>query len=237
VHRVLTGIALRKLAAEVRDEGVRAKLTPDYELGCKRVLVSDDYWPAFNRANVELVTEAIGEVTAEGIRTADGRVHECDVLVLATGFTVADPDGLLPVIGLDGRVMEEEWRVAPEAFLGIHAAGYPNLSLLLGPNSGLGHSSALHVMESQMVYIGQYLEKLAGLGPGRALDVKREAQTRFSAEVQDKLRKTVWASGCRSWYMNRAGRNTAIFPGLTKEYRRATERFDAGNYRVVERGG
>lgn len=236
VHRALTRIALRKLAAEVADPGVRAKLTPDYELGCKRVLVSDDYWPAFNRPNVHLITAPIGEVTEAGIRTADGQMHDCDVIVLATGFNVADPDGLLPVIGLDGRVMEEEWRTAPEAFLGIHAAGYPNLSLLLGPNSGLGHSSALHVMESQMVYIAQYLDELERLGPGRALDVKREAQTRFCTDVQARLQKTVWASGCRSWYMNRAGRNTAIYPGLTNDYRQATRRFEAGNYRVVDAG-
>jgi cation diffusion facilitator CzcD-associated flavoprotein CzcO len=225
-----SGMARRKLAREVKDPAVRAKLTPDYKFGCKRVLVSDDFYPAFNRPNVALVTEKIARIEPHGIRTGDGRLHEADVIVFATGFIVADTDDYLRVVGMDGRVLADEWnREGCEAYLGINVAGYPNLALLLGPNSGLSHSSALHVMESQMRYIVQYLERISKKGTAW-LDVKPEVQSLYNVKVQSRLVGTVWAAGCSSWYLNRSGSNAAIYPGLTWQYRRATARLNANDY-------
>lgn len=234
ISAFLTWIALRKLRHEVADPQIRAKLTPDYELGCKRVLVSDDFYPAFNRENVLLETDSIRRITPSGLETADGRLHDVDAIIFATGFVVADTDGYLPVVGANGLLLADAWnRSGYEAFLGIHVAGFPNLSLLLGPNSGLGHSSALHVMESQVRYITQYLSALDSVS---ALDVKAAVQQTYSADVQERLTGTVWSSGCRSWYINRSGRNTTIYPGLTHTYRRATARLDLTNYVSLRTG-
>jgi cation diffusion facilitator CzcD-associated flavoprotein CzcO len=225
-----SAIALRKLAREVKDPSVRAKLTPDYKFGCKRVLVSDNFYPAFNRPEVALVTDKIARIEPDGIRTEDGRLHQADVIVFATGFIVADTDNYLRVVGMDGRVLADEWnREGCEAYLGINVAGYPNMALLLGPNSGLSHSSALHVMESQMRYIVQYLEQISKEGTAW-LDVKPEVQSLYNVKVQSRLVGTVWAAGCTSWYLNRNGSNAAIYPGLTWQYRRATARFNANDY-------
>jgi cation diffusion facilitator CzcD-associated flavoprotein CzcO len=233
---LLTRIALHKIRREVSDPATRKMLTPDYKLGCKRVLLSDDYYPTFNSPHVRLVTEPISGIAERGIRTRDGRTHACDVIILATGFIVADSDGYLRVVGRDGRVLTDEWsRNGSEAFLGMNVSGFPNLALLLGPNSGLGHSSALHVMESQMRYILQYLAALDKAGEGSFLDVLPEVQKVYTVDLQKRLKKTVWASGCRSWYLNREGRNTTIYPGLTHEYRRVTANFQRANYTLVWR--
>lgn len=228
-----SGMALRKLAREVKDPVVRAKLKPDYKFGCKRVLVSDDFYPAFNRPNVALVTGKIARIEPNGIRTADGNLHEADVIVFATGFVVADTDNYLRVVGPGGRVLADEWdRGGCEAYLGINVAGFPNMALLLGPNSGLSHSSALHVMESQMRYIVQYLEEIVKHGVDW-LDVKPEVQRLYNVRVQSRLVGTVWAAGCTSWYLNRNGSNAAIYPGLTWQYRRATAHLNMNDYVVV----
>jgi len=230
IYRLLETIALRKLRNEVRDRETRRKLTPAYALGCKRVLVSDDFYPAFNRPNVRLIVEPIANIRPRGIETRDGQTREHDAIVYATGFNVADTEGYLRVVGRGGRGLAEEWNAnGSQAYLGINVAGYPNLCLLLGPNSGLGHSSALHVMESQMRYVTQYLDAL-DRSPGAALDVRAEIQGAYCDRVQLGLARTVWASGCKSWYINRAGRNNTLYPGLTADYRRATSRFDGNNY-------
>jgi cation diffusion facilitator CzcD-associated flavoprotein CzcO len=235
LNGLLTRVALRKLAREVRDPEIRRKLTPRYKIGCKRILISDDYYPAFNRPNVELVTDRIREIAPRGLVTEDGVLHEVDRIVYATGFVVADTEGYLNVAGRDGRILTDEWdRNGAEAYLGINVSGFPNLAILLGPNSGLGHSSALHVMESQMRYVVQYLDTLDRL-PGKAfLDVDPDVQRRYNVDVQQRLQRTVWASGCRSWYLDRFGRNTTVFPGVTCQYRAATRRFRSAAYAVVE---
>jgi len=228
-----SGIARRKLAREVKDPVVRAKLTPGYKFGCKRVLVSDDFYPVFNRPNVALVTEKIARIEPNGIRTEDGILREADVIVFATGFIVADTDDYLRVVGADGRVLADEWnREGCEAYLGINVSGYPNMALLLGPNSGLSHSSALHVMESQMRYIVQYLAQISKQGTAW-LDVKPEVQSLYNVKVQSRLVGTVWAAGCTSWYLNRNGINAAIYPGLTWQYRRATAQLNLNDYVAV----
>jgi cation diffusion facilitator CzcD-associated flavoprotein CzcO len=234
LHWCLTQVALTKLRREVKDPETRKRLTPDYKIGCKRILVSDDYYPAFNRPNVKLVTDAITEVTPQGIRTADRIERPFDCIVWGTGFVVADTDNYLRVVGRKGRVLTGDWRDhGVEAFRGIHVEGYPNLSFLLGPNSGLGHSSAVHVMESQVTYIAQYLAELWKGGERSALDVKADVQRRYNERIRRLFPGTIWASGCHSWYLTRAGENTTLYPGLTARYRRETKTFRADDYASI----
>ena len=232
--RVLRAVALRKLRREVHDPQVRKQLTPDYAIGCKRLTVSDDFLPTFNRDNVELVTDPIAEITPEGVRTRGGAEYPLDHIVFATGFVVADPDDFLRVVGRGGRVLPEQWaEEGAQAYRGVTVAGYPNLALLLGPNSALSYSSVIHVVESQVRYLLNYLEALDVAGPEASLDVKADVQAAFNAEVQAKLEGTVWASGCRSWYLDRAGRNAGILPEPGSRYRRRMSRFDPEAYEVV----
>lgn len=236
LNGVLAAVGRYSLWRQVRDPAVRRALTPDYRIGCKRVMVSDDFYPAFNRPNVRLVTDPIDAIEAGGVRTADGTLHPADVIVYATGFNVANPDGFLHVGGVGGRVLAEDWaQDGPQAFRGTVISGYPNLAMLLGPNSGLGHSSALHVMESQMSYVLAYLDALGEAGEGAWFDVRPELQASYNVELQKRMTRTVWASGCSSWYLTRGGRNATIFPGLTHAFRRITATFDPTEF-VVSHG-
>ena len=231
--RALRAVALRKLKREVRDPAVRRALTPDYAVGCKRLTVSDDFLPSFNRSNVELVTDPITEIVADGVRTRSGAHHPLDHIVFATGFIVADPDDFLRVVGRDGRVLPEQWaREGAQAYRGVTVAGYPNLAMLLGPNSALSYSSVIHVVESQMRYVLGYLDARDAAGANAALDVKAEVQAAYNDDVQARLAGTVWASGCRSWYLDRSGRNAGILPEPGHRYRRRMSRFDAEAYEV-----
>jgi cation diffusion facilitator CzcD-associated flavoprotein CzcO len=233
VEGLLRGAAKANLRT-VRDPALRAAMTPDYPVGCKRVLVSDDYYAAFNRANVELVTDRITEVTETGLCVEDGATREFDVIVWATGFRVADLTGLTPILGRGGRRLDADWRRdGMRGYLGVHAADYPNLCFLLGPNSGPANSTAVHVMESQMAYILRFLDALAREPRGAALDVRPERQAAFNLEIQRRLPRTSWAGGCTSWYLDAQGRNTTMYPGLTSSYRRLMSRFDRGDYVLV----
>jgi cation diffusion facilitator CzcD-associated flavoprotein CzcO len=234
LNRALARTALRKLATEVRDPAVRQQLTPRYKLGCKRIVVSDDFYLAFNRSNVRLVTEPIRGITTGGILAMDGQHYDVDVIVFATGFIVTEMDGYMDIVGRGGRILKDDWDAnGMEAYLGIHVSGYPNLALLMGPNSGLGHSSVIHVMESQMQYILSWLVELDGAGPGSYFDVRPDRQRGYNADIQRRLTKTVWASGCKSWYLDRNGHNSTVFPGLTNDYRKATARFQVDDYDLV----
>ena len=235
MNALLRAVALRKLRREVRDPAVRAALTPDYAIGCKRMTVSDDYLRTFNRPNVTLVTEPIVEITEEGVRTAGGRACRLDCIVFATGFVVADPDDYLRVVGSGGRVLTDQWaQEGAQAYLGVSLTGYPNLAMLLGPNSGLSYSSVVHVAESQMRYVLQWLDARDRAGPAAALDMRPQVQDAYNAGLQARLAGTVWASGCRSWYLDRRGRNAVIYPELSHRYRRRLKRFDLQDYVAVQ---
>lgn len=231
---MLIAIARRKISKEVDDPDLREKLLPDYAIGCKRILVSDDYYPALNRPNVHVATEAIREVVEDGIVTEDGTLHEADRLIFATGFTVADPDGLVRVVGRDGRVLAEQWaRDGVQAYLGTTISGYPNLAFIVGPNSGPANSSAIHVMESQVHYMLQYIAAVEKAGSGGFLDVDPDVQNRFNEDLQNRLTKTAWNAGCSNWYIDRQGRNTTMYPGLTSQFRRRTRRMKLSDYIVA----
>ncbi|WP_433048681.1 flavin-containing monooxygenase [Dactylosporangium sp. CS-033363] len=230
--RLAQRAALANLRKAVRDPGLRAKLTPAYRMGCKRVLKSDDYYPALTRDNVEVVTDAIAEVRPHAVVTRDGTEHPADVIVFGTGFRVTDLPIAERIRGRDGRSLAEHWQGSPQAFRGTTVAGFPNLFLLLGPNTGLGHNSVVLMIEAQLSYLLDALDTLERKGI-RAVEPKPEAQARFVARVDRRMAGTVWATGCRSWYIDATGRNSTLYPGSTWGYRRRMRRFDPRSYREV----
>ncbi|WP_432828402.1 flavin-containing monooxygenase [Dactylosporangium sp. CA-092794] len=232
VMRRVQRLALAHLRRAVPDPGLRARLTPSYAMGCKRILKSDDYYPALTRDNVELVTEAVTEVRPHAVVTADGAEHPADVIVFGTGFRVTDLPIAERIRGRDGRTLAECWQGSPQAYRGTTVAGFPNLFLLLGPNTGLGHNSVVLMIESQLHYVLAALDRLGRTG-ARALAPRPEAQERYVAALDRRMAGTVWASGCRSWYIDATGRNSTLWPGSTWWYRRRMRRFDPGAYEAI----
>ena len=187
------------------DPELRRKLTPTYRMGCKRVLISNDYLPALGRENVEVVTDAIREVRARSIVTADGTEREVDTIIFGTGFHVTDLPAAERVRGRDGRSLAEVWDGSPQAHLGTMVAGCPNLFFLVGPNTGLGHNSIVFMIESQCNYVLDALRLMDARGAAE-LEVRPEAQAAYNARIQEQMRGTVWTSGgCASWYLDAAG--------------------------------
>ena len=229
---VATRAAKRLLARQVKDERLRAKLTPSYELGCKRILLSNDYYRALGQDNVEVVTEPIARVSARGVATADGREHEVDTILLGTGFDVTAHAAATSTIGRDGVTLAERWQPRISAYKGMTVNGFPNLFLMVGPNSGLGHSSIVFIIESQLNYILGALDTMASEGLG-VIEVTGDAQARWTAEIDTRSAETVWTGGgCASYYVDPAGRNIALWPGTSWGYRKRTRRFDVDAYRV-----
>ncbi len=226
-------LARRHLQRQVADPVMREKLTPNYTIACKRVLFSDDFYPALCQPNTELITEPIREVRAHSIVTEDGREHQIDVLICATGFHVTDTRLPQYIHGrAASRSLADDWRPDPYAYLGTSISGFPNLFLLIGPNTGLGHNSMVYMIESQISYILDCL-RLMEQRNLQAVEVRAEVQEAFNAELQQRMRGTVWTSGCASWYLDNTGRNTAIWPGFTFEFRRKTRRFDPQHYDLI----
>ncbi len=205
------------LRHQVADPVLRSKLAPPYPFGCKRVIFSSDYFPALTLSNVELITEGIREITPSGIVTQDGREHALDVLICATGFDVQHSMSV-PVFGRGGAQLQQHWADGPMAHLGTTVAGFPNLFLMLGPNTATGHTSTLLFIEAQVGFVLRAMHELEQRQQ-RWLDVKPEVMDGFNDEVQARLKYAVW-SHCRSWYRADNGRNVAIWPGYTLEYRR-----------------
>ncbi len=226
---------LKHITDTIQDPDLQRKVTPDYELGCKRVLVSSDYYPALNRPNVELVTDRIETITPTGIRTADGIDRPADVIVYGTGFVAADVVSNLNIVGCGGRDLQQTWaRTGAQAHKGISVSGFPNLLFLVGPNTGLGHNSIIHMIESQLNYVLGYVRFLYAKGADVFLDVKPGVQAAYNIGLQEDLKTTVWASGCQSWYLNKSGRNTTIWPKLAVDYRRETARINPLDYAVTK---
>jgi cation diffusion facilitator CzcD-associated flavoprotein CzcO len=218
----------------VKDPQLRRRLTPGYAIGCKRICLSNDWYPALSAPNVELVTSGIAEVRAGSIVDGDGAEHEIDTLVFATGFAPSDPPIARRLRGRDGRTLSEAWDGSPRAYLGTTVSGFPNLFLVYGPNTNTGHTSIVYMLESQMAYVLGALEEMDRRAAASA-EVRPEVQDAFNEELQERLRGSVWNSGCGSWYLDRHGRNSIQWPGFTFEYRRRTKRFDTGSYRLAPR--
>jgi cation diffusion facilitator CzcD-associated flavoprotein CzcO len=221
----------RHLARQVRDPELRDKLTPRYEMGCKRVLPSNDFYPALTKDNAELVTESIARVEPDGILTTDGRLHALDVIVCATGFHVSDNPMGDRIVGRGGRRLAEAFTAGLPSYLGTTFPYFPNFFMLTGPNTGTGHTSQVFMVECQLRYV---LDALDFLGPGDDVvaEVLEPVAQSFSDQVQRKMQGTVWASGCASWYQNEAGRNVAMWPDYTTAYRRQIKRFDPTDYLI-----
>ncbi|HEV2237181.1 MAG TPA: NAD(P)/FAD-dependent oxidoreductase [Ktedonobacterales bacterium] len=231
--RVVKGWAVGQLTRQVPDAALRTKLTPSYTIGCKRILISNDFYPALAQPNVTLETAGMREVRPHSIVTSDGREIPVDTIICATGFHVTDMPAAAYVRGRDGRTLAEVWRRAPEAYLGTTVAGFPNLFLQTGPNTGLGHNSMIYMIESQLSYILGALRLMERRGLG-AVEVRPSMQAGYNREVQRRLAGSVWNSGCQSWYLHASGRNSSMWPGQTWEYRRRTRRFDPAAYVLTE---
>jgi cation diffusion facilitator CzcD-associated flavoprotein CzcO len=232
IGRVLERIALRYLDESVPDPVLRAKLTPGYRIGCKRILLSNDYFAALQRENTELVTSGIREVTPTGITTEDGTVHGCDAIVLATGFQSSEVLAPFPLRGRGGEELGERWKDGAEAYLGTTVSGFPNFFMLLGPNTALGHNSVIYMVESQIAYALNAIRTLREREL-KTVEVRRAVQDAFNQRLRGRLARTVWATGgCHSWYQTRTGKITTLWPGFTFEYRWRMRRFDLENYQL-----
>lgn len=230
--RVVESAALLHLRSQVRDPWLRRQLTPGFRAGCKRLLMSSDYYPALQRANCTLVTWPIARIARDGIRTAEGIEHQADCIVFATGFDVSKAGTPIPVTGRDGRVLADEWRRGAYAFKSITVAGYPNLFFTFGPNSGPGHNSALVYMEAQIDYLTDAIGLILDRGL-RTLEVRRDRQDRYNARLQQRLNTTTWNSGCRSWYLTEDGFNATMYPGFGTQYARQLATVDLDDYLVT----
>ncbi|MEU6366187.1 NAD(P)/FAD-dependent oxidoreductase [Streptomyces sp. NPDC046931] len=227
-------MARRNIARAVKDPALRAKLTPDYRIGCKRILLSNSYYPALTRPNVEVVASGLSEVRGPTLIAADGTETEADVIVFGTGFHVTDMPIADRVVGAEGRTLARSWSGGMKALRGATAAGFPNWMSIIGPNTGLGNSSMILMIESQLNYMADFLRQLDVLGGRVALDARPAAVDAWNHKVQERMKRTVWnTGGCTSWYLDASGRNTTIWPGTTTEFRSATRRVDLGEYEAV----
>ncbi|RKH60412.1 NAD(P)/FAD-dependent oxidoreductase [Corallococcus aberystwythensis] len=221
----------------VKDPSLRDRLTPRYTMGCKRILVSDDYLPALTRPNVQVVTAPIREVREDAVVTGDGAVHPVDTLIFGTGFQATDMPLGHHLQGRDGRTLAQVWAGSPRAFLGTTVSGFPNLFLLEGPHTTLGHTSVLLMMEAQVEHVLGALRYLEARGAA-AVEPDPRAQDAFVRDLEARLSRSVWSQGgCRSWYMDASGRNSALWPGSTTAFRHRVEHFEPSDYVTLPRAG
>ncbi len=228
--RWLRPIFLLPLHRQVRDPALRRQLTPQFLLGCKRVLLSNDFYPALCRDNVSLVNAPIARITPRGVQMENGEEHPLDVLIACTGFYSAEAGVPFPVSGLGGRDLNAVWGDVATAYLGTSVHGFPNLFLMSGPNTGLGHNSVIGIIEAQA---GLVLAALAELSrrPGATINVRAEVQEKYNQQLQSRLARTVWnTGGCASWYLTRGGVNTTLWPDFSAVFYRRLGRFNTGDY-------
>jgi cation diffusion facilitator CzcD-associated flavoprotein CzcO len=226
-------LARNHLRKAIKDPELRARLTPDYTIGCKRILLSNEYYPALARPNTEVVSSALTEVRGSTVVAADGTEREVDAIIFGTGFHVTDMPIGQRLRGADGRTLTEHWKDGMAALRGCTVDGFPNLLMIIGPNTGLGNSSMILMIESALNYVADHLRALDRTGAA-ALVARPEAVRAWNTELQRRMRRTVWQTGgCQSWYLDAAGRNTTLWPGTTAEYRRATQRIKLEEYEVV----
>jgi cation diffusion facilitator CzcD-associated flavoprotein CzcO len=229
---VVAGLGKAHLRMQVKDPWLRRQLTPDFTPGCKRMLVSSDYYPALQADNCKLIDWPIATMSPAGIRTSDGIEHHLDAIVFATGYDVHLTGPPFPVTGLGGRSLQQEWSDGARAYKSISAHGYPNLYFMTGPNSGPGHNSLLVYVEGQIEYAVQAVTTVLE-GGLRYLDVRRDAQDRHHRALQRRLRKTTWMSGCTSWYLTKDGVNAAMYPGFATQYLRQMRAFRMDDHHAV----
>ncbi|MFP6849512.1 MAG: NAD(P)/FAD-dependent oxidoreductase [Pseudomonas sp.] len=222
----------RHLNQHISNPQLRAQLQPDYPMGCKRILISNDYLPALAQPNVTVISEAINRVSETAIITADGREHPCDVLIYGTGFAATDFLAPMQIRGLGGQELNQAWRDGAEAYKGISVSGFPNLFILYGPNTNLGHNSIIYMLESQFRYVLGCIDLLRQQG-ARYLDVKATVQQGYNQHIQASSHRTIWEQGCASWYKTASGKNTNNWPGYTFTYRQQTRAPEVNDYDCI----
>jgi cation diffusion facilitator CzcD-associated flavoprotein CzcO len=224
-------LSMRHLRAQVSDPVLREKLTPHFQFGCKRILISDDYWKTFERENVDLVTEPIRRIVPSGVETTDGRVREVDAIVYATGFALGLARAPFPVFGRGARCLDDAWRGGAVAYKGMTVSGFPNWFILMGPNTGPGHTSVLVYTEAQIAHVLEAIARLRRDGL-RFVDVRKDVQDRYNAGIQGRMKHMVW-SNCKSWYLSPDGSNHALYPGLAAEYVLRARHFKPDDYELA----
>lgn len=227
------GYARSVIAKHITDPATRAKVTPDYRMGCKRVLLANDYYPALARPNVEVVTDGIAEVKTHSIVSKDGVERPIDAIIYGTGFDVTDSLKNLPIVGRQGLALNQAWKDGARGYYGITVSGFPNYFMLLGPNTGLGHNSQIVMIEGQINYVMSALKKLEA-GKVRAIDLKPQVLDAHDRRIQDKLKNSVWQQGgCVSWYQDANGRNVTLWPGFTFDYVAKTRKLNLDEYEAA----
>lgn len=217
----------------IKDPELRKKLTPNFKLGCKRVLLSNNYYQALAQPNLEVVTDGIQKFTKDSVVTNDGKTRKIDAIIMGTGFHVADSFQYYNVQGKNGVQLKEVLGASPEAYYGTSVHQFPNLFIMLGPNTGLGHNSMIYMIESQTNYIIDAIQKMTKQNI-KSIDVRKEVQTKFNEEIQKKLEGTIWLSGCKSWYLSEDGKNHTVWPGFTLEFRNRTKNINLTDY-IIEK--
>lgn len=228
VGRLESAAALAHLRRQVRDDDLRARLTPDYPIGCKRILFSNDFYPAVSRDHVDVVAERIVRIHPEGLETADGTVHEVDAIVYGTGFDAQDFLGSIDCRGIGGERLSERWSEGAHAHLGIYVPGFPNLFVSYGPNTNLGGGSIIFMLEAQARHMRQVVDRLEA-GAHDAVDVRPEVEAAYDRQVQQRLDESVWGS-CDSWYRHSSGRITSNWPGSTYPYKKRVDTLDPQDF-------
>lgn len=226
--------ALKHIKKQIPDPELRAKVTPDYTIGCKRIILSDTLYPAYCRDNVELHSkdEGIDEITTGGIRTRQGRDIDLDLIVYSTGYDATDGVISYPVVGRDGKTLKDAWAEFPRAYLGTSMPGFPNLFIVTGPNTGIGHTSAIVIIEAQMDYIMNAINAVT-TSRSTTIEVDSKAEERYTQHIHSEMERTVWKSGgCNSWYQSKSGHVIAMFPGFSFTYKRWTKNFRRADHQL-----
>jgi cation diffusion facilitator CzcD-associated flavoprotein CzcO len=229
--KVAERMAKAHMRKQISKPGLLEKVRPDYEIGCKRILPSNKWYPALSKPNVDLVEGGVQEVRPNAVVGPDGVEREVDAIIFGTGFEVTDFPALKHVHGRDGSSLYEHWKGSPSAHLGCTIPGFPNFFLLLGPNTGLGHSSMVYMAESQIAYVMDALRTMDTEGAA-TIEVRDEAVRDYNAAIDRRMKGTVWSTGCQSWYLDDTGRNATLWPDWTWRFRQKTARFDADHYEL-----
>lgn len=220
---------------QISDPELRRKVTPDFTLGCKRVILSSTLYPAYCRENVTLQDKSNGikEMTEKGIITQDGTEHELDLIIYSTGYDATDGVISYPVIGREGKTIASFWEDYPRAYLGTALPGFPNLFVVTGPNTGIGHTSALFLIESQMQYIMHSVKAVKNTG-NQTVEVTASAEQKYTDHIHSEMKRTVWQTGgCNSWYKSKSGKVIAMFPGFSFTFRRWANHFKASDHQFT----